>query len=60
MVLMAKSEVSILTWKGHVGSTCRSMEAMMNAHLRGLNVVCAVEVHRKGVPLLVRAIRRMG
>ena len=40
-----------------MGSACRSIGAMMNACLSELNAFCATEVHKKGVPLQVRAIR---
>ena len=57
MAPMSKSEASVLTWKGFVGSACGSTGAVMNACLSELNAFCATEVHKKGVPLQVRAIR---
>ena len=57
MAPMAKSEASVSTWKGLVGSACRSTWAVMNACLSESNMFCVVEVHNKGVPLWLRAIR---
>ena len=60
MAPMAKSEASVSTWKGFVGSTSSSIGAMMNACLSESNAFCATEIHKKGVPLRVRTIRGCG
>ena len=56
MTPMAKSKASVSTWKGLVGLGCRSTGVVMNTCLIESNTFCVAEVHKKGVPLRVRAI----
>ena len=51
MAPMVKSEASVSTWKGFVGSACSSTGAVMNACLSESNTFCVAEVHKKGAHL---------
>ena len=51
---MAKSEASVSTWKGLVGSGWTNTRVVRKAALRASKARCAVEVQKNGVSFLGR------
>ena len=54
---MENLEALVSTRKGFVGLVSSSTGAVMNACLSESNAFCAAKIHKKRVPLQVRAIR---